>query len=77
MKTANTTSPPMISAGTVMMPVIVPQSYWWPSWMPNTSRNMPMPDSATPSQSNLWECVGSFGTSRQASDEADDARPGC
>ena len=45
----------------------MPQSYWWPSWIPNTSRNMAAPDSATPSQSNRWLLVGSVGTSRQAS----------
>ena len=34
------------------------QSYWWPSWMPKTSRNMPMPLSATPSQSKRWGAGG-------------------
>ena len=67
MKTASTSRPPTISAGTVITPVIVPQSYWWPSWMPKTSRNMPTPESATPSQSNEWVCVGRRGTSRHAS----------
>ena len=42
------------------------QCFWWPSWMPNASRNSPMPDSATPSQSKWCECVGRFGTSRTA-----------
>ncbi len=66
MKSANTTRPAMIRLQTVIGPVMVPQSYWWPSWMPNTSRNMPVPLSATPSQSNRWVWVGSVGTSRQA-----------
>ena len=37
---ANTTSPAMISPHTVIGPVIVPQSYWWPSWIPKTSTAM-------------------------------------
>ena len=60
----------MIRLQTLIGPVIVPQSYWWPSWMPNTSRNMPRPDSATPAQSNWWVLVGSVGTSRAASTKA-------
>ncbi len=60
----STSTPPAISAGTVMMPVITPQSYWWPSWMPKTSRNMPTPESATPIQSKRWVLVGSLGTRR-------------
>ena len=57
----------MIRPHTEIGPVMVPQSYWWPSWMPNTSANMPRPLSATPSQSNLWAWVGRSGTSRNAS----------
>ncbi len=38
-----------------------------PSWMPKTSRNMPAPLSATPSQSKRWLLVSRVGTSRQAS----------
>ncbi len=46
--------------------MMVPQSNWCPSWMPNTSRNIATPDRATPSQSKLWLLVGSDGTSRHA-----------
>ena len=63
---ARSTSPAMIRPHTEIGPLMVPQSYWWPSWMPNTSANMPSPLSATPSQSNLWACVGRFGTRRNA-----------
>jgi hypothetical protein len=57
-------------------PVTVPQSYWWPSWMPKTSRNMPAPLSATPSQSN-----GACGSSQRRHQahrqtKADRCRPG-
>ena len=37
----STTTPATIIRQTVISPVIRPQSNWWPSWMPNTSRNMP------------------------------------
>ena len=57
----------MISRQTVIGPVMVPQSYWCASWIPNTSMNMPMPLSATPSQSNRCWWVSRVGTSRQAS----------
>ncbi len=57
----------MISPQTEIGPVMVPQSYWWPSWRPKTSANMASPLSATPSQSNLCAWVGRSGTSRNAS----------
>ena len=66
-KRPSTTSPKMIRPHTEMIPVISPQSYWWPSWMPKTRANMPTPLRATPSQSNRWLWVSSRGTSRQAS----------
>ena len=68
-----TSSPTMISAGTEMMPSIVPQSYFSPSWMPNTSRNMPTALSATPTQSKLCEWVGERGHEAPGQDESDDA----
>ena len=66
MNTANISTPPMISKGTEIGPTMVPQSNWWPSWMPNTRRNIATPDRATPHQSKLWLWVGSVGTSRHA-----------
>ncbi len=59
--TASTTRPAAIIAQ-----IAVLQLYWWPSWMPKTSRNIPRPLSATPSQSKLCVWVGRVGTSRQA-----------
>ncbi len=64
---ARMSRPAPISSGTEMTPVMVPQSYCLPSWIPKTSRNMPTPDSATPTQSNLCMWVVRVGTSRQAS----------
>ena len=66
MNTAMTTRPAMIRRHTVIGPVMVDQSYWWPSCSPKTSRNRPSPLSATPSQSKRWLCVSSLGTSRTA-----------
>ena len=51
---------------TIIAQMAVDQWYWWPSWIPNTSRNMPAPLSATPSQSNEWVWVSSVGTRRAA-----------
>lgn len=62
----STTTPSAMSRGTLIGPVMVPQSYRSPSWMPNTSRNMPAALSATPSQSMVWACVSSTGTRRTA-----------
>src|SRR3546814_8861416 len=57
-KIASTTRPRMIRRHTVITPVIVPQSYWWPSWMPKTRQHMPTPESATPIQSKECWWVG-------------------
>ncbi len=76
-KPASTTIPVVISPHTdtgmwVCRPpmarssVIRPHAYVLPSWMPNTTRNVPTELSTTPSQSKLWECTGSFGTRRTA-----------
>src|SRR3546814_2231994 len=54
-KIASTTRPRMIRRHTVITPVIVPQSYWWPSWMPKTRQNMPTPESATRSEEHTSE----------------------
>ncbi len=69
-KSASTTSPATISRHTVIGPVMVDQSYCSPSWMPKTSRNMPTPLSATPSQSKRWWLVSRLGTRRHASTNA-------
>ena len=49
------------------------QSWDCPSCRPKTIRNMPTPDSTTPSTSKRCCWVGSAGTSQTASDQADDA----
>ena len=75
-KPTNTTRPAMIRLQTLIGPVIVPQSYWWPSWMPNTSRNMPRPDSATlPSRTGGCWSAASAPAGRPARRRS--ARPGC
>ncbi len=58
---ANTTRPPTIEAITQAF-----QWYLWPCWIPKTSRNMPIPLRATPSQSNLCIRISSVGTHRTA-----------
>ena len=68
-----TTSPAMIRPHTEIGPLMVPQSYWWPSWMPNTSANMPRPLSATPSQSNVWRVRRQVRHQAPGQHEADDA----
>jgi hypothetical protein len=67
MKIPSTTTPNPMSRGTEMKPVMVPQSYVSPSWMPNTRQNIPTEDRATPTRSNEWLCVSSRGTNRAAS----------
>ncbi|GAA2087212.1 hypothetical protein GCM10009725_23930 [Aeromicrobium tamlense] len=65
--TARTTRPAAMSSGTESRPSISPQSYFSPSWMPKTMRNIAMALSTTPTQSNWWLWVSSAGTSRHAS----------
>jgi len=60
-KSPSTTRPP-----TIIDQTSGDQSSCSPSWMPKTSRNMPAPLSATPSQSNWCGWVSSAGTSRIA-----------
>ena len=57
----STTTPPMISPHAAG-----PHAKVWPSWMPNTSRNIPTALSATPTRSNRRTTVDSAGTSRTA-----------
>ncbi len=62
----STNRPNTITPAAIIDQTTPSQSSCSPSWMPNTSRNMPAPLRATPSQSKRWVLVSSRGTSRHA-----------